>query len=140
MHSNDLYAVESLDPQSTPYGDRMLCLPQLAIPLPDEALPAWMFRFADSLEVTPEALLLEPFDTHLRHNPSWWRKPDPLVLKRLSARTGESITQLELMILKLDAGHRYGRCGQALPSGQDQSTPTDLRDATLCSLSTVRDI
>jgi hypothetical protein len=57
MHSNNLYAVESLEPQFLPYGNRMPCLPQLAIPFPNEALQAWMFRFADSLEVTPEALL-----------------------------------------------------------------------------------
>ncbi|MGY3146489.1 hypothetical protein ACVWYQ_003488 [Bradyrhizobium sp. USDA 3397] len=59
-------------------------------PLPDEALPSWLLRYAQPFAVAPDALLLGDGERNRANHPDWWRKPDPLVVAALARGTGVS--------------------------------------------------
>ncbi len=63
-------------------------MPARMAPLPDEALPSWLLRFADPFGVSPEALLLGDGEADLAAHPEWWRKPDPLLVAALARGAG----------------------------------------------------
>ncbi|KRR14176.1 TniQ family protein [Bradyrhizobium valentinum] len=59
-------------------------------PLPDEALPSWLLRYAQPFAAAPDVLLLGDGERDLPKHPDWWRKPDPLTVAALARRTGIS--------------------------------------------------
>jgi TniQ len=88
------YPVEWLEepPRPAPRAPR---LPLLATPLPEEALPSWLHRFAHELDASPVELLLEDEPEELLHDDTWWRKPPEGVLERLAERTGIPVPDLK---------------------------------------------
>lgn len=72
-------------------------LPALASPIPGEALPAWLHRFAEPLDVPPGMLLFDEADERRLADPVWWRHPATSFLERLAARGGVTAQVLETM-------------------------------------------
>jgi hypothetical protein len=59
-------------------------LPRLVDPIEGEALPAWLRRFAEPLDLPPGVLMFDEADAKRLANPSWWRQPPLAVLERLA--------------------------------------------------------
>lgn len=72
-------------------------MPLLAAPHPGEALPAWLLRFAEPIDVTPAILLLDPEDRSIIRDGGWWRRPPDALLERISRRTGISMAVVKSM-------------------------------------------
>lgn len=70
-------------------------LPQLATPVVGEALPAWMRRFAEPIDMSPRKLLLP--QESLSRSGGWWRHPPADLLERLAARTGTRLSTVQSM-------------------------------------------
>ena len=80
----EIYEVEFFDAEAV----EARRLPARVAPLPDEALPSWLLRFANPFGVSPEALLLGDGEADLAAHPEWWRKPDPLLVAALARGAG----------------------------------------------------
>jgi transposase len=88
MPNADLFEIELFElPQETGRL-RSGAIPARVEPLPGESLSSWLLRYAAPFAVSPETLLLDHEDASLLAGPDWWRRPDPLVIARLTERTG----------------------------------------------------
>ena len=86
MSPAEIYEVEFLDAAVV---NAPLLLARVA-PLPDEALPSWLLRFAQPFSIAPDALLLGDGERDLTKHPDWWRRPDPLIVAAFARGTGVS--------------------------------------------------
>jgi TniQ len=93
MRPSDLYSAELLAALTVVPRH----LPPLAPPIEGEALPAWLHRFAEPLELSPGVLMFDEIDAKQLANPSWWRQPPLALLERLAARSGAPLGTLQSM-------------------------------------------
>jgi hypothetical protein len=76
-------------------------LPLYVEPKEDEALLSWLLRLAARLQVSLHVLVREAFRIDDRKERfAWWRRPEPLMLRRISDRTGVGIERLRGMTLE----------------------------------------
>jgi hypothetical protein len=93
MRPSELYSADLLE--SRHVGP---ChLPRLVEPIEGEALPAWLHRFAEPLDLPPGVLMFDEVDAKRLANPSWWRQPPLALLERLAARSGVPLCTLQSM-------------------------------------------
>jgi hypothetical protein len=95
MSTAEFFEVELFEPSQLITA--CTALPLSVSACTDEVLASWLLRYAAPLAVPPEILLLDRADTRLIERADWWRRPDPLLLARLSARTGLPTAALAAM-------------------------------------------
>lgn len=97
MPPNNPFPTELLEFDSSA-EERGRHLPQLAAPMPEEALPAWLYRFAGPMGVSAATLLFElESDVELLCDGRSWRTPPAGFLERLAAGTGTPLAVLKSM-------------------------------------------
>ncbi|MBH5384986.1 TniQ family protein [Bradyrhizobium diversitatis] len=84
MLRSDLFEVS---PAPAPSGGR-IGLPGHVVPVEGEALVSWAEGLSTVLSMTPRVLCRDAFGIDIGQDPEWWRRPAPLVLKRIESRTG----------------------------------------------------
>ena len=83
---------------------RTIAEPQLPFYVPpaaaDEALISWLGRLASRFDLSAHQFAWQVFGLDYRGGPAqWWLRPSPLLLKRVSDRTGVPADQLDRMTL-----------------------------------------